>query len=86
MTDSKDKVDGPVAAAWLGYIILVGGIAGLAGWGWAAVTAGSLLIIGSVIAINDNEPAPPPGTPPGGGRRTRCHQHGRRESRTPAAT
>lgn len=54
MTDNKDKVDGPVAAAWLGYIILIGGIARLAGWGWAAVTAGSLLIIGSVIAINDN--------------------------------
>lgn len=54
MTDNKNKVDGPVAAAWLGYIILIGGIAGLAGWGWAAVTAGALLIIGAVIVINDN--------------------------------
>ena len=45
-----NKVDGAVAVFWVGYLLLIGGITYLAGWGWGLSVAGALLLIGAVLA------------------------------------
>ena len=49
-----NKIDGFVATFWIGYLLLIGGITYLAGWGWGLTVAGALLIIGAFAALNDD--------------------------------
>lgn len=48
------KVDGAAAVFWVGYLLLIGGITYLAGWGWSLTVAGALLIIGALFALTDD--------------------------------
>lgn len=49
-----NKIDGVAAVFWIGYLLLIGGITYLAGWGWSLSIGGTLLIVGALIAINDD--------------------------------
>lgn len=49
-----NKIDGIVAVFWIGYLLLIGGITYLAGWGWGLSVAGALLLIGALLAFTDD--------------------------------
>lgn len=49
-----NKIDGASAVFWIGYLLLIAGITYLAGWGWSLSIGGALLIVGALIAINDD--------------------------------
>ena len=49
-----NKIDGVAAVFWIGYLLLIGGITYLAGWGWGLSIGGALLIISALIALTDD--------------------------------
>lgn len=50
----NNKVGGAAAVFWVGYLLLIGGITYLAGWGWGLSVAGALLLIGALFALTDD--------------------------------
>lgn len=49
-----NKIDGAAAVFWVGYLLLIGGITYLAGWGWSLSIGGALLLIGALFALTDD--------------------------------
>lgn len=49
-----NKIDGVAAVFWIGYLLLIGGITYLAGWGWSLSIGGALLLIGALIALSND--------------------------------
>lgn len=49
-----NKIDGVAAVFWIGYLLLIGGITYLAGWGWSLSIGGALLIIGALFALTND--------------------------------